>query len=145
MHVPDSRLQALGLGGIRPAIAGLPAAPDPGAIDHAMRVLAGLQLIVHAGGDLATTGDPTAWMDETLSPLGAYNGVDIIIQKTLTFSHIVLSVVPPHTRRVMYRVTLLSVDACRVLIGCMHSAAMPDSPCQCRARFCVTDCAVVVL
>ena len=65
------RVKALGLGSIKPAIAGLPAAPESSAIDHAMRVLAGLQLIVPAVGATATAGDPATWIDEVLSPLGA--------------------------------------------------------------------------
>ena len=62
------RAKALGLGGIRRALAGFPTPPQPAAVDHAIKVLAGLKLIeaARAGGE----ADPSKWADEKLTSLG---------------------------------------------------------------------------
>jgi ATP-dependent RNA helicase DHX57 len=66
------RAKALGLGGIKAALAALPTPPKLGAVDHAMRVLTGLQLIEPcASTTVEAAVDPTQWTQETLSPLGS--------------------------------------------------------------------------
>ena len=61
------RAKALGLGSIRGALMGLPSPPHPSAVDHAIRALAGLQLIeALAPGET----DPSKWADEKLTSLG---------------------------------------------------------------------------